>query len=163
MQSLYEELLRIEDSSLEALPLLSPTNEEKAFEAFLNQMKQDFVAAMEDDFNTAQATGKVFELVKECNRFISEGNLSENQKFLLMNAKEFLEEMDGIFSLLVKEGLDVAEEEFLKVLDLIVEIRSELRSHKLWDLSDKIRDELALIGYVIEDRSGKSIWKKVKT
>ena len=55
------------------------------------------------------------------------------------------------------------EKELSKVLDLLVEIRSEMRKNKFWELSDKIRDKLASIGYLIEDKPEKSIWKKEKT
>ena len=74
-------------------------------------------------------------------------------------------EVDEILSILDNDEHDSrgGEEELSKVLDLLVGIRSELRKNKHWGLSDKIRDELASIGYVIEDQPEKSIWKKEKT
>lgn len=165
LQNLYDELTRIEVSPTSDLELNSVTQDETDFKELLDRVSKDFVEAMEDDFNTAQAIGKVFELVKESNRIISEGNITENKKVLLRDAKNFLEEMNSLFSLLEKSTDDLTsnQDELAKVLDLIVDIRDELRKHKLWDLSDKIRDELTTIGYVIEDRSEKSIWKKLKT
>ena len=163
LQNLFDNLNSIEIDS-NSLQLKSLTNKEKEFKNFQERIKQEFISAMEDDFNTALAIGKVFELVKECNIIITRGNLTENQKLLLVNVKEFIVEVDEILSILDNDEHDSSgEEELSKVLDLLVGIRSELRKNKLWDLSDKIREELASIGYVIEDQPEKSIWKKEKT
>ena len=163
LQNLFDNLNSIEIDS-NSLQLKSLTNKEKEFKNFQERIKQEYISAMEDDFNTALAIGKVFELVKECNIIITRGNLTENQKLLLVNVKEFIVEVDEILSILDNDEHDSSgEEELSKVLDLLVGIRSELRKNKLWDLSDKIREELASIGYVIEDQPEKSIWKKEKT
>jgi cysteinyl-tRNA synthetase len=161
---------------------------EDMFLEFVRHIKEEFISAMKDDFNTALATGKIFELVKEGNRILTAGELTKGQRLALVNAKTLLEEMDSIFRLLpVRGDLEILVSEDVKVLDaLVVEIqnelpgdkleiqfgedmnvmdrliklRNELRKNKIWGLADKIRDRLKEIGYVIEDRADKTIWKK---
>jgi cysteinyl-tRNA synthetase len=43
-------------------------------------------------------------------------------------------------------------------IDLLVEVRTELRQHKLWDLSDQIRDRLEEFGVTVEDGKEGSTW-----
>jgi cysteinyl-tRNA synthetase len=43
-------------------------------------------------------------------------------------------------------------------IDLLVEIRKELRKEKLWALSDKVRDDLKVLGVVLEDTKDGTAW-----
>jgi len=44
-------------------------------------------------------------------------------------------------------------------VDLLIEVRTELRNQKLWALTDKIRDTLAELGVVIEDGKDGTTWR----
>jgi len=45
-------------------------------------------------------------------------------------------------------------------MDLIIALRQEVRAQKLWSLSDKIRDGLAKLGIILEDKKGGTSWKR---
>ena len=45
------------------------------------------------------------------------------------------------------------------LMDLLIAVRKEIRAQKLWALSDRIRDGLAKIGIVLEDRKEGTTWK----
>lgn len=115
--------------------------------------QENFIATMDDDFNTAGAMGHVFDLVKQINTARDNGATDDE----LQLAQATLRELAGVFGLRLDDssGSESSAEPFI---DLLVEIRQELRQNKLWALSDKIRDELAEQGVIVEDSSGDSAW-----
>ncbi|NQU29571.1 MAG: cysteine--tRNA ligase [Anaerolineae bacterium] len=112
-----------------------------------------FTETMDDDFNTAGALGYLFELVRLVNSARDAG-ASDAQ---LQPAQETLRELTGVL------GLELAEKEGSgdadKFIDLLVEVRSEVRAQKLWALSDQIRDKLAELGVTIEDSKEGTSWR----
>jgi cysteinyl-tRNA synthetase len=46
------------------------------------------------------------------------------------------------------------------LMDLIIEVRKEIRKQKMWALSDKIRDAIKALGIVLEDTKDGTTWKK---
>ena len=75
----------------------------------------------------------------------------------LKPAQVTLRELTGVFGLrlLDKKGSGDAD----KFIDLLVEIRSEVRKQKLWALSDQIRDKLKALGVTIEDSKEGTKWR----
>jgi len=116
--------------------------------------KKGFIKAMDDDFNTAGALGKVFDLVRAVNIARDEG-VSEAQ---LGPAQEIVRELTGVFGLRLtqKTGSSGAD----KFIDLLVEVRKEVRNEKRWAISDLIRDRLKELGVTIEDgKDGTTTWR----
>ena len=77
--------------------------------------------------------------------------------------KNTLTEFDSFLGLIAQEEKASSQdsEDLAQVLDLLLEIRSELRKNKMWDLSDKIRDKLNDMGFIIEDKPKGSSIKKL--
>jgi len=44
-------------------------------------------------------------------------------------------------------------------IDLLIELRKELRQQKNWQMSDRIRDELKRLGVSLEDSKDGTLWK----
>ncbi|MCF8062183.1 MAG: cysteine--tRNA ligase [Deltaproteobacteria bacterium] len=126
-----------------------------------------FVSLMDDDLNTAAATGLIFEKVKELNRRmdaidsgdeVREDELVDERSRLLLAARvlgllnhppaEFLE------SLARPAGEPDAER-----IDRLVAERTEARSRKEWQRADEIRDELQKEGVILEDGPGGTAWR----
>ncbi len=130
------------------------TAEEEAFLASLDPYREKFVAAMEDDFNTADAVSVMFELVREVNTATGKDGCS---KALAKACLDRLLELDGVLGLLYKqeEGDDLAA----WVEDLIAK-RQEARKAKNWAEADRIRDELKEKGIILEDTKQGVKWKK---
>ena len=116
--------------------------------------RQGFQDSMEDDFNTAGALGCLFDLVRAINQARDGGVGREN----LQKAQDELVELAGVFGLSMEkprsEGGQAAP-----FIDLLVEIRSELRSQKLWALSDLVRNRLAELDVLLEDSKDGTVWR----
>ena len=108
----------------------------------LTAAKEEFFNSMDDDFNTPKAIASLFVLISDCKSI----ELSDNDKIAV---KSFLDDVSQIL------GIDFTLEEVSAgsddLLNLITDVRSELRAAKQYDLSDKIRDELNKLGYEIND------------
>ncbi len=110
--------------------------------------KQRFIDAMNDDLNTAEAIGVIFELVRDVNLNIL--NSSDTTLSTLKDIKSLLNEFTGVLGLLYERGNNSSSEVDEKVKNLI-KMREEARKEKNWKRADEIRDELSMIGVVIED------------
>ena len=108
----------------------------------LTVAKKEFFNSMDDDFNTPKAIASIFVLISDCKSI----DLSDDDKIAV---KSFLDDVSQIL------GIDFTLEEVSAgsddLLNLITDVRSELRAAKQYDLSDKIRDELNNLGYEIND------------
>ncbi len=126
--------------------------------AQMEATKQGFLESMDDDFNTAGALGHIFELVRSINQARDQGIDAGN----LEQAQSLLREVSNILGLRLQEAItrESCQEDIGPYVDLLIEIRLELRKQKLWQLSDKIRDRLKDIGVILEDRKdGSTTWK----
>ena len=117
--------------------------------------KKGFIKAMDDDFNTAGALGKIFDLVRAINTARDEG-VSDAQ---LTPAQDILRELTGILGLQLNEKKARASDAD-KFIDLLIEVRSEVRKQKQWATSDLIRVRLNELGVTIEDgKDGTTTWR----
>ena len=129
----------------------------------LNTYKGAFLDAMNDDFNTPQAIAVLFDLTKEINRL-----LGSEEAFDVRSLREIeacVEELSGILGVTLGEevagGAPAAQLE-AGLMQVIIDVRKELRAQKLWPIADKIRDGLGHLGIVLEDRKkDETSWKKV--
>ena len=103
-----------------------------------------FEAAMDDDLNTPEALAVLFEMSSDVNRY-----LSDPHKATLERALETFHHAAGVFDVLPDEKAEAADA--APLLDLLLEVREMARARKDFAASDRIRDRLAELGYVIED------------
>lgn len=139
--------------SASPLPDLDP-GEAGTLTQAAEQARIGFETAMDDDFNSAGALGHLFELVRAINEARTAGIDEEN----LSAAQDVLCELAGVFglSLTQKDQLDAEAAPFI---DLLLEIRRELRTAKQFELSDRIRDRLSELGVSLEDGKGGTVWR----
>lgn len=117
--------------------------------------KQQFINAMENDLNTADAISALFELVRDCNTITSGNTLGSKEHIAF--AKGIFDELCGVLGLLYQKKDDEIPQE---VLDL-VEQRKAARKAKDFSKADAIRDQITAMGYVVEEtRQGTKISKK---
>lgn len=110
----------------------------------IDEFKEKFISAMDDDLNTADAISELFEIVSLVNKKLTAKN--EPSKEILAYALDTLKELGGVLGLLGKSGDDVPDE----VLALLNE-RENARKTKDWAKSDEIRDTLKEMGYAVKD------------
>ena len=103
---------------------------------------EHFDEAMDDDLNTADAIGAVFELVREGNLAINAQTAREAIKATLSALKE----MTGVLGILMRENDAIPDD-----IKELVEQRKQARAAKNWAESDRIRDEITARGFVLED------------
>jgi len=115
--------------------------------------KQSFIDAMDDDFNTPLALAALYELVKAINTARDQGVTGDQLK----PALETLRELTTVFGLRLQEKQGASDAD--KFVDLLVEVRSEVRKQKLWQLSDLIREKLKELGVTIEDSKEGTKWR----
>ena len=108
---------------------------------------------MDEDFNTAGALGHIFDLVRMINQARSTGATDPE----LAVAQQTLNELTGILGLQLNEK-DKGTSRADAFIELLLELRQELRKQKNYTLSDRIRDELASLDVVIEDSPEGSSW-----
>jgi len=117
--------------------------------------KQGFLDAMDEDFNTAGALGHLFDLVRAINQARDAGVGAE----ALAKAQAVLRDLaEGVFGLRLDRPGAVGAQA-APFIELLVEIRSELRRQKLWQLSDTVRDRLAELGVALEDGKEGTTWR----
>ena len=116
-----------------------------------------FIASMDDDFNTSGGMAAMFELVRAINTARDRGVTGP----FFEAAQRTLRELGGILGMKMEGaraegGLDVAAAPFI---DLLVEVRGDLRTAKQWAAADKIRNQLNGLGIVIEDTATGAEWR----
>lgn len=114
--------------------------------------KAQFLAAMEDDLNTADALSAVFELVRELNVMCLKEDISKEQ---LLIGKALLIELCGVLGLFYEKS-DAIPDEILA----LAEERKAARAAKNFQLADEIRAKITALGFEIEEtRQGTKIKK----
>lgn len=113
--------------------------------------RERFIEAMDRDLNTPQAVAALFELAREINRARDEGQAVEEAQATLRELADLL-------------GLTLAEEEeslaAAPFIQLLIEVREELRQAKRYDLADRIRSRLGELGIALEDTPQGTVWKR---
>jgi cysteinyl-tRNA synthetase len=126
-----------------------------ALKGQMEETRQRFIEAMDDDFNTAGALGHLFDLVRVINQARDAGLDQES----LSKAQDLLRELaEGIFGLRLERS-EMVGAQAAPFIDLLVEIRNELRNQKLWTLSDKLREQLSELGVILEDSKNGTTWR----
>jgi len=140
------------------LPLASsgqaPPEVVEALQRQMQATRQGFLEAMDDDFNTARALGHLFDLVRAINQARDAGiDLAT-----LQSAQSLLRELCGVLGLQLDRpsALGRDAEPFI---NLLIEVRSELRRQKLWALADLIRNHLNQLGVILEDEKEGTTWR----
>lgn len=114
--------------------------------------REQFVSAMDDDLNTADAISAVFELVRDINRALT----SSPSKALCKAAAGIFDELCDVLGILYVDKDDSLDE---KVEQMINE-RTKARKARDFALADRIRDELSAMGITLEDTADGVKWKR---
>ena len=133
----------------------------------LEGLRGQFFEAMDDDFNTALAVGRLFEAARLFNRFVDGSGVSEAEKAVVAERlQSFYEDVKDVFGILKYpsaqwfkkpvEELPLPVEE----IERLIEERAQARKEKNYKRADEIRDFLKGKGIILEDRpDGTTTWK----
>ena len=137
---------------LSAASVEAMTAEETAMFEKTSTYVTAFEAAMEDDFNTADAISSVFELVKYANTTAT----SECSKEYLQGLKDLIVKLADVLGLIVEKEEELLAED----IEALIEERQAARKAKNFQRADEIRNELLERGIILEDTREGVKWKR---
>lgn len=127
-----------------------------ALRTALHGFRARYIEAMDDDLNTVAAIGVLQELATEANRF--RGTAKGEDRWVLREVADLIHELAeplGLFSVPSERGdrgLDDA------LIQLLIDLRDQLREKREFELTDQIRDQLKGLGIVLKDTPQGTIW-----
>ncbi len=116
--------------------------------------QQEFIRAMDDDFNTAKALAVLFDLAHQARN--RNADLAHRQSAAAMLLR--LGGVLGFFQSLPDEQAEELPNLSKQLIDLIITLRQEARANKDWATSDRLRDELAKLGIELKDSREGCTW-----
>lgn len=119
----------------------------------LNGRRDQFIAAMDDDLNTADGIAAVFDLVKDINTKILDKDVSKN---VCETAAKVFDELCGVLGILYNRKSNDIDSE----IEELIEQRQQARANKDWATADKIRDDLKARGIILKDTPQGVTWSK---
>ncbi|ADU97481.1 cysteinyl-tRNA synthetase [Thermovibrio ammonificans HB-1] len=140
-----------------------PEEGEKGEPIDVESARREFEAAMDDDFNTAKALGALYELVKRANtlkdKALKRQKITPSERESLVDAARFTENaLKTLGFKLEREQSEGGLEEAL--IELLIQVRGELRKKKEFQLADLIRDRLKELGITLEDLPTGTVYRR---
>ncbi|MBA4348116.1 MAG: cysteine--tRNA ligase [Clostridiales bacterium] len=152
-QTALERLRTAKERLTEAKFAPAETAEDAAFIAQLDDIKTRFCEAMDDDLNTADAIGVLFDFARAANTFVSE----PRGKAAVEAGRALFNELTSVLGLLMHEKAEEFPAEALALL----EERQAVRKAKNFARADEIRDALKNMGFTVEDTANGPKLKKI--
>ena len=119
----------------------------------IQQERQNFEVAMDDDFNTANAIAALFSLSAEANKYLNETNTNEE---ILKAFIHTLNELSNVLGIKLEEKEELLDEE----IDALIEERQQARKNRDFKRADEIRDQLKDMNIILEDTRQGVRWKR---
>lgn len=116
--------------------------------------REKFDESMNNDLNTAEAVASYLDLVSAINEYTNKrGNIDKVTYELVINTLNY---MNGVLGFVVRPSS--TGELVDALIRLLVDVRSELRRRKIWELSDKLREDLRRLGIELQDTPSGTKW-----
>ncbi len=124
----------------------------------VKDLRDRFFRSLADNFNTPEALANLYELIRLTNAYVSEvGEISEQGKGILLST---FNEMLSVLGIRVERAVDSV---MLKSLvQLLLEVRSQLRQRRMYELSDEIRGRLRDLGIELQDTPQGTKWRIIR-
>lgn len=126
---------------------------DKAIIDGFDKYREQFISAMDDDLNTADAIASIFELVRDINTNVVGKTPS---KALVEGAIAMFDELTGVLGLVYNRKAETLDSD----VEALIEARTNARKEKNWAEADRIRDQLKEMGIVLEDTAQGVKWHR---
>jgi len=123
------------------------------------RLRSDFAAGLADDLNVAVALAALFGFVKEVNVAIEEGRIGTGDRQRVLDALADVDRVLGVLDPAEWPEGQTREEDEAEIERLVAE-RNTARGRRDFAASDRIRDDLAARGIVLEDTPQGTRWKR---
>ncbi len=121
--------------------------------AGFDKRRKQFIEAMNDDLNTADAIAALFELVRDINTNVIAANASKGS---VEEAIKIFDELANVLGLVYNRKKENLDDE----IEALIEKRTQARKDRNWAEADRIRDELKAKGIVLEDTAQGVKWHR---
>jgi len=123
---------------------------------FITKHRNEFIGAMDDDFNTPMALGCLFNFINDTNKFIDTAPKDGDYLEIIFRAVDTIENLSrNILGLFLKEkDADLTTEQ-----EQLLQERKYARKQKNFKRSDEIRQQLKSIGIIVEDTKDGQVWR----
>jgi len=153
-----EEALRRLTDSLARLDAITRPGSHPAIAARVEEARQAFSSAMRDDLNTAAALGAIFELVHALNSGIDAGQIGRDD---VPGVKAAFDEFDRVLGILSLRRAEEAQPPVpIEEIERLIEDRHAARRRRDFAAADRIRQDLAARGVLLEDNPAGTRWKR---
>ncbi len=126
---------------------------------WVESLRQKCYAAMDDDFNSPVVISHLFDACRTVNR-LADGQAAITPAALTALREVFHTFANDLLGLRTEGEADAAREEaFGKAVDLLLSVRQASKERKDWATSDKIRNELAALGFEVKDTKTGATWR----
>jgi cysteinyl-tRNA synthetase len=126
----------------------------------LDEYRERFIEAMDDDFNTAGALAALFDMTRGINSQLNSGD--PISRGTLAGIDRLYRELGGKVLGLIPDELGVEQESSdiaPSLMQILIDLRNSYRRTQEFEKADAIRDRLTLLGVVLEDHSSGTTWR----
>lgn len=158
LQASERGLARLFDAEA-ALARVEPQEGGELTEQYADELARRCYEALDDDFNSPIVISHLFDACRTINQLADRKTTvtPEGLEALRRTVDTFVHEILGLKA--ESEGNAAREESFGRAIDLLLELRAKAKAEKDWATSDKIRDDLAALGFEVKDTKEGATWK----
>jgi cysteinyl-tRNA synthetase len=132
-----------------------PAGADPETEVLINNSLLRFKESLADDLNISSALAALFDLIREINSRLAQKSLRQET---IIKALQAIYQMDKVLGILPEKKEETLPQEILEK----IELRQKARKEKNFALADRLREELAQQGIILEDTKEGVRWKKIK-
>ena len=125
----------------------------------VREARNGFDEAMDDDLNLPEAMGEVFTALREVNRVLDHGNIAAATRDALRDLLAEVDDILGVFPLVDRDraaaGVELDAQE-----RALLDQRAQARAERRWEDADRIRQQLAERGMIVEDSPEGQRWRR---
>lgn len=156
MEDVRKALAKFDVLFYRAAGILDKNEVEPVQAGFITKYKNEFIEAMDDDFNTPRAMAALFCLINDTNTYIDQNSADSNYLGIIYHAVDMLESLGrNLLGLFLHEKENALSDE----LQSLIDERQSARKNKDFKRSDELRDLLKSKGVLVEDSKNGQTWR----
>jgi cysteinyl-tRNA synthetase len=137
--------------------------DEQTDDEFENQISayiKNFMEAMDDDFNSPRAIAATFDFIKKANPWLDNKNISKpTRDRLIQTLNQLMGEVLGLLPDTYADDTSASAGKLDDVMELLIDLRAQLRLEKNYAMADEIRNKLTQLGITLKDSPQGTSWE----